>query len=216
MSHKGNNKRDISFVLQTSKELGHQKIELTKSKLLYNKRSISIVSKEASKSFVFNIDKKLNNAIEVEIPLYKGFKINEFVTERGYGFATYDAYLDSPENFNEFNNSNEYFGSLHNIETARIMENCDTGGIGAIACSIIDSFATISTGCTITCGSGYYACCKLSTETCNCIPIESSEGGGGTGGGSGGGSGGVSDCYIASVFVGKNGTVTMFIICNEH
>jgi hypothetical protein len=142
VSHKGNNKRDISFVLQTSKELGHQKIELTKSKLLYNKRSISIVSKEASKSFVFNIDKKLNNAIEVEIPLYKGFKINEFVTERGYGFATYDAYLDSPENFNEFNNSNEYFGSLHNIETARIMENCDTGGIGAIACSIIDFFAT--------------------------------------------------------------------------
>lgn len=108
VSHKDNNKRDLSFVLQTTRELGYQKINLKDGKLLYNNRSISIISKEASKSFVFNLGEKPNNAIEVEIPLYKRFKTNESVTERGYGFATYNRYIDPPVNSHKYINSKEY------------------------------------------------------------------------------------------------------------
>jgi hypothetical protein len=47
--------------------------------------------------------------------------------------------------------------------------SCSSGGSDAISCSCTSG----STGCTVTCGSGYYACCKdcyvLNGPNCRCV-----------------------------------------------
>jgi hypothetical protein len=43
--------------------------------------------------------------------------------------------------------------------------SCSSGGEGSTGCSIDD----FTGGCSVSCGSGYYACCKSSNNTCVCI-----------------------------------------------
>jgi hypothetical protein len=47
--------------------------------------------------------------------------------------------------------------------------SCSSGGPGAIACSCTSG----SSGCTVTCGAGYYACCEdcyvLNGPSCRCV-----------------------------------------------
>lgn len=43
-------------------------------------------------------------------------------------------------------------------------KNCTSGGSGSISCSVND----IWSGCSTTCSSGYYACCKGGNNTCKC------------------------------------------------
>ncbi len=49
-------------------------------------------------------------------------------------------------------------------------EKCSSGGAGSTQCSIDGAFET--GGCSITCTAGYYACCKSSSITCNCVKIK--------------------------------------------
>jgi len=42
---------------------------------------------------------------------------------------------------------------------------CTSGGEGATSCSIDDPFS----GCSVSCASGYYACCESSNNTCRCV-----------------------------------------------
>jgi hypothetical protein len=52
--------------------------------------------------------------------------------------------------------------------------SCDSGGPGAITCSIQVAGGIAGFGgsfeCSVTCGSGYYACCSVSEMGCNCKP----------------------------------------------
>jgi len=43
--------------------------------------------------------------------------------------------------------------------TATSASNCTSGGTGATACSTNSGIGSINTGCSVTCGTGYYACC---------------------------------------------------------
>lgn len=45
--------------------------------------------------------------------------------------------------------------------------NC-SGGTGASSCSCDGAIATVQWGCSVECGSAYYACCT--NDACTCIP----------------------------------------------
>ena len=47
--------------------------------------------------------------------------------------------------------------------------DCDSGGEGANQCSTEGGIATVSTGCSVTCNVGYYACCDQSKAECKCF-----------------------------------------------
>ncbi len=49
---------------------------------------------------------------------------------------------------------------------------CDSGGPGATQCSVDSGIGSINVGCSVTCGSGYYACCDDSTSVCKCVAIK--------------------------------------------
>lgn len=44
-------------------------------------------------------------------------------------------------------------------------ENCTSGGTGSTSCSVNDVWS----GCSVSCGVGYYACCVGDSNTCSCI-----------------------------------------------
>lgn len=46
-----------------------------------------------------------------------------------------------------------------------IKPDCTSGGEGATACSVGDIYSK----CSVSCGEGYYACCKSANNTCECI-----------------------------------------------
>jgi hypothetical protein len=60
--------------------------------------------------------------------------------------------------------------------------DCNAGGPGATTCEIEVSGGVVGLGgsfsCSVSCGSGYYACCSLANASCSCKP-ESGAGGGG-------------------------------------
>lgn len=62
---------------------------------------------------------------------------------------------------------------------------CDAGGPGSTSCSV--SCGGTNHGCSVTCASGYYACCDCGflVSSCTCV----SDGSGGSSGGGGGGGG---------------------------
>ena len=64
--------------------------------------------------------------------------------------------------------------------------SCDAGGPGSSSCTIRVEGSVVGSGgsfsCSVTCGSGYYACCSISKLSCNCKSNS-------------GGSGGGSSCY---------------------
>lgn len=74
---------------------------------------------------------------------------------------------------------NETIVTISQIETLSKSETpeCHSGGIGAISCSIsagIQFDLGVSGGCSVTCISGYYACCNLRCE-CKKYPQKPSE-----------------------------------------
>lgn len=50
-------------------------------------------------------------------------------------------------------------------------DDCSSGGEGATSCSIDEDAVVAENGCSVTCGPGYYACCKASTVRCVCVAI---------------------------------------------
>lgn len=46
---------------------------------------------------------------------------------------------------------------------------CDSGGNGSSQCSVDSEILGVSTGCSVTCNSGYYACCDDGNSTCKCF-----------------------------------------------
>lgn len=45
---------------------------------------------------------------------------------------------------------------------------CSSGGEGSTSCEIHD----VLSGCSVSCGSGYYACCSSGSNTCTCVKIK--------------------------------------------
>ncbi len=55
-------------------------------------------------------------------------------------------------------------------------DNCTHGGPGSSSCSVTWTQGFLgfkfSGGCSISCGSGYYACCHVGDNNCDCIKNE--------------------------------------------
>lgn len=80
-------------------------------------------------------------------------------------------------------NINELFGRPYGIGDVAIKGRsdgtsivCSAGGPGSSSCSTSSTLSgdlgssggSISTSCTVTCNSGYYACCNNFHNTCKC------------------------------------------------
>lgn len=48
-----------------------------------------------------------------------------------------------------------------------ILKACVSGGVGATSCSLSGNLGPAGAGCSVSCASGYYACCNL--NGCGCI-----------------------------------------------
>lgn len=46
---------------------------------------------------------------------------------------------------------------------------CTSGGVGATQCSTGSGIGSVNTECSVSCGSGYYACCDDNVTKCKCI-----------------------------------------------
>jgi hypothetical protein len=55
-------------------------------------------------------------------------------------------------------------------------EKCDNGGPGSTSCSITENLGPIEQSCSVSCGSGYYSCCKA-TVLCTCVKDSQATGG---------------------------------------
>jgi len=52
-----------------------------------------------------------------------------------------------------------------NKKIASSNKGCTSGGTGSTSCSVGDVWSS----CSVSCGSGYYACCQGSDNTCHCV-----------------------------------------------
>ncbi len=144
-----------------------------------DKRSIVIHSKKDNMIYLFGLDEKESLdkiALLKENPTLKS---NAFKTVLGYGISV----LSGKWNKESFLNTPSA-SAFDRLISASIIANsrlstfsfdgsggagdCTSGGTGSSSCSI-GSWPDVS--CSVTCNSGYYACCKSSTTTCTCIKI---------------------------------------------
>ncbi len=85
-----------------------------------------------------------------------------------YGKELSHWYGDSRFEIEEiFNNSKikNIHDLLLNQQQDRGVNTCSSGGPGATSCSIDDPIS----GCSVSCASGYYACCSAGSNNCYCV-----------------------------------------------
>ena len=73
--------------------------------------------------------------------------------------------IENPKNISEI--------LLLNGKSVSINSNkCDSGGQGSTGCSTDGGIASGGSSCSVTCGSGYYACCMDAVNECRCQPTK--------------------------------------------
>lgn len=145
---------DKAFVLQTEDSIADLFIEFENNCEVIKYQNLLFINSCKDK-YCFILQDVDDEQIETEIILYKGFglaeyNISEFIegkslTSPGYVLA------------NDINDK---------IKTNKC-NNCASGGIGATSCSKSGSFSGVDCSCSVSCSTGYYACCAT-CEWCKC------------------------------------------------
>lgn len=92
--------------------------------------------------------------------VYYGYGLSERYAE-GMGFKL----VDVGEKISDIGSVVELYGN----KSDRKDEDCSSGGEGSSSCSVAGSVGNVkSNGCSVTCESGYYACCNDSSFKCSC------------------------------------------------
>lgn len=60
---------------------------------------------------------------------------------------------------------NDFIENKNKPNNVQEKANCTAGGTGSTECAVNDIYS----GCSVSCGSGYYACCNGSANTCSCV-----------------------------------------------
>lgn len=152
----------------------HLNYNLGKAKILLLRDIVIIESKGLG---YINL---INNSEEVSSVFYTlkdslDFEINNTNSYVGYGLSTFkgNSIKTKLSDKQEIESAFQYlFPESPNL---RVSSECQSGGRGATSCSITENIGPIEQSCTVTCGQGYYACCKENV-ICQCV----SEGGGGS------------------------------------
>ncbi len=159
-------------------ETDEYEIQIPESKkfaVLYNitKNKIYFIGTSDKKNDITQI--KQNSAIS------KAISESDYL---GYGFSFMngswstqkikDSQFKQPFNTLDFaNNQNTQLKTTPPIDdddgVSCALGTCTSGGAGSSSCSITE--APFNQSCTVTCNSGYYACCVSSTVRCYCCKI---------------------------------------------
>lgn len=153
------------FHLQKFKESEHTQ-ELNKlGQVIYFKDIIFIVPEGSGKVLSFAGNFELSKStLERFTQLYSGGIEIKYVA----GLATYNFTKDEITDLN-IEKDKSFLQSLAELRNAplKTMTDCDSGGKGSTSCSVASS---PSGSCSVSCGSGYYACCVKVTANCTCEP----------------------------------------------
>ncbi len=121
----------------------------------YNKNSMIALS--SNDRILFNIPSYKYNAKSIDID---GFKPNKIIDVVGITQTTLSRH--ELTYYYEDENETDAGGGSSTIK-------CTSGGPGATHCSTNSTIGPVSTGCEVTCESGYYACCDDGRTICKCI-----------------------------------------------
>jgi hypothetical protein len=146
------------------------------AQVIYLTHLIIINSLENKERYYLGISKPEEKEVLSKLPeIYKSFFSS---STYGYGLVQMKGFL--PNTINVFKNNSDPFQDLYSyrgfvndksVNNLTEPEHCDAGGAGATSCSK----ASGGYSCSVSCGSGYYACCNDHTVTppsCNCKPIK--------------------------------------------
>ncbi|RED96962.1 hypothetical protein [Marinoscillum furvescens] len=150
----------------------HLAFDLGKSSVLLLRDLVIIRSKREG---YINL---INNSEDVSGVFYTlkdtlGYEINDQNSYVGYGLSKF--YGNSIKSIltEELNIDSAFEFLFPSNANLRGGAKCQSGGKGSTSCSITENFGPIEQSCSVTCGRGYYACCKKNV-ICQCV----SEGGG--------------------------------------
>ncbi|WP_143065627.1 T9SS type A sorting domain-containing protein [Flavobacterium urocaniciphilum] len=126
--------------------------EYTDFQIIFDLKNKQLNIKISDKIYYFIIDRKISNENFYScIGLSK--RIGDFEIKKG--------------------NSNTSFFDLNinklSSNNSTLSMSCTSGGTGATECSVNSTIGPVSTGCQVSCGTGYYACCNDDTTVCKCI-----------------------------------------------
>jgi len=138
------------FYLQTSStpNLGSS-LTLTDAHVEYSNTCVVFISRTTGESVVFKLIGSTCSTTG-SLGTYEG---NGLIKQ--YGDDIYNDFVAIPTG--PYPSVSEF--SCKCNTTGISASDCTSGGIGATACSTNSGIGSVNTGCSVTCGTGFYACC---------------------------------------------------------
>ncbi|WP_374402131.1 hypothetical protein [Flavobacterium sp.] len=158
------------FILQeTDSKL---KLENEYSKITFLDHSIILDSK--SEAFFIGVKEKLESSIIIKE--FKEIRTNKKTLE-AYGSGIVHMWFEKGNEFAKskikLNIIEEQPSIFKYLEDADAGTSCDSGGTGSTSCSVSSGGSGQSTGCSVSCQSGYYSCCNkgglFTVNSCKCV-----------------------------------------------
>jgi hypothetical protein len=154
------NKTEVALLLKNSKgdfvenyifQCGN-----TENFTISNRKFVDFIIIFDKKALILKIEKKtyyfiVDNYIVGE-NVFRGYGLS-----RRFGIFTFD------------NSSEESFFDTIRVQNSMTSLSCTSGGAGSTECSITGTIGPVSSGCSVSCGTGYYACCDDGTVVCQCV-----------------------------------------------
>lgn len=135
-----------------------------------NETSLSINSSNGSLKYFYTIDKEVDNTSKPTATFLYSYGIAEStglfnIKKDTEGITSiYDVIANHAISEDVLSVVTE------NTQNRPIDElECTSGGVGATECSVDSTIGPVSTGCSVSCGEGYHACCDDSVTICKCL-----------------------------------------------
>lgn len=139
------------FLLQSTDQVVlNEPIILTNTSVNYSGNCVVFQSKDDGRNVVFRLAGAGNC----------GTPSNNLGVYEGFGLAS----QNGDDIYNAFINSGGTFPDIQAFScTCKVKgtsaQSCDSGGVGSNGCSTTSTVGPISTGCSVNCNDGYFACC---------------------------------------------------------
>lgn len=145
-----------------------QKINLLQSQLLYTSHSLLVIDRSRSSIFSFEIPIPENASTRI----IEEFELNSGELE-SYEFEAFEFGQFSNKwsvNAQELQKTSLGIREQHDLQNNRVSgRDCAAGGCGSSSCEIGGEMLNLfGETCSVSCQSGFYACCPSDAEDCNC------------------------------------------------
>lgn len=130
-----------------------------------NQKILLAVSNENGHDFVHSLSDDEKNSFDAIIFIYEMAKLDD----HNFKVGNSNNNQNTTTTYSSFNWNVTFNFTAHSIIDEGLGgvpgdSQCTSGGPGSTSCQVDDIYS----GCSVSCGSGYYACCKGSNNTCFC------------------------------------------------